>query len=796
MSRKITVVLASLCLSLAVAASVPLSAQMNVTEIGNLHNYPWNSDIWGYSDGVYEIAIVGHRTGTSFINATDPANPVELTFIPGPSSTWRDIKTYSSYAYISNETGDGVQIVDLSNPLVPTLVKSDSTWFSTAHNVFADTANALMYFPGSNAPGTVVLDVSDPVNPVFAGNFDDSYVHDIYAEDGFAYTGMVYNGQLGVLDVSNPDSIFQTDAITTAGAFTHNTWLTQDGNYCLTTDENSGGHIQIYDVQDPYNVFLVSEWVNHDDPLSIVHNATVLGDHAFVSWYRAGLQILDVQDPRFPQRVGYFDTYSGVGSGFQGAWGVYPYSPSGVIYVSDINTGFYTFEFVPDYGWIQGTVTDSVSSDSLSGVQCTIVSENNTVYTVDSGFYQFSLPAGVYDVFYSAFGYEPDSLTIVVADSAVSNGDIELVPLPMGEVRGYVGEYGAYLPLENVLVTLDGSPLETTTDSQGHYVFEDVPADNYSVSVDPFGYAPETTPVTVTLGQASHVNFALTAAVFMDDLETNPTTWTVGAPGDGATTGIWELADPQPTGGGVVQPDDDHTPSPGVQCFVTGASGGEGSSVGADDVDGGATSLISPIVDLSGVTDPVISYYRWYLNNAGSNPGSDAFVAYVSSDAGSTWVQMDSTTVSNNSWVSLQHDIGSLITPTSQTRFMFKASDFGGGSIVEALIDDVEILGTGAVVSVPDQNQPARMLPATPNPFRHSTAVRFSLEQKGRVRVDVFSLAGRKVATLHDGVLPSGSHMVPWEGRNDRGQDVAGGVYFIRLSHENGSSRQKVILTR
>ena len=64
-----------------------------------------------------EYALLGVRSGTSIINLSDPANPVEVTFIPGPQSIWRDIKVHGQYAYTITEqtgSGQGLQIIDLS----------------------------------------------------------------------------------------------------------------------------------------------------------------------------------------------------------------------------------------------------------------------------------------------------------------------------------------------------------------------------------------------------------------------------------------------------------------------------------------------------------------------------------------------------------------------------------------------------------------------------------------------------------------------------------------------------------
>ena len=69
-------------------------------------------------------------------------------------------------------------------------------------------------------------------------------------------------------------------------------------------------------------------------------------------------------------------------------------------------------------------------------------------------------------------------------------------------------------------------------------------------------------------------------------------------------------------------------------CWVT--DGRAGTGVGTYDVDGGKTTLFSPTFDLSGYDRPVISYWRWYSNDQGADPGADIFVVDISDDGGIT----------------------------------------------------------------------------------------------------------------------------------------------------------------
>ena len=182
--------------------------------------------------------------------------------------------------------------------------------------------------------------------------------------------------------------------------------------------------------------------------------------------------------------------------------------------------------------------------------------------------------------------------------------------------------------------------------------------------------------------------------------------WTVGADGDDATAGIWESAIPVATffDGNQAQPGTDMSES-GEKCFLTGAATSPG-SVGFDDVDGGRTTLYSPVFNLSGYDETFVSYYRWYTNDVGDNPGTDHWMVEVSSDGGQSWSTLENTSESDDSWVQKNFLLASMgIQLTNQVQFRFIAEDIAnegdsgsGGSIVEAAIDEF-ILATFDSVS-------------------------------------------------------------------------------------------------
>lgn len=767
-----------------------------VTLIKNIDNYDYHSDVWGYtSPGGVELAIVGTFNGTSFVDATDAANATEIAFIPGPGSGWRDIKTYLSYAYIVNESSDGLQIVNLTDPLNPqeTATSPYLGAFSTCHNIYIDTDTALLYAVGTNN-GTQVLDISNPPNPVLVGTFDDYYVHDIFVKNGIGYAGAIYDGFVSTIDVSDSANLTTLDTEPTPSLACHNAWTTEDGNYCLTSDETTSGHLGVFDVSDPNNITYVTEWENPDEPSSSIHNVLVNGDYAFISWYTAGLEILDVTVPGNPQRVGNYDTYPGTG-GFDGAWGVYPFAESGLVYVSDISTGLYIFEFLPNFGFLEGVVTDFNTGDAVEGALVSIPSAGKEVLTDGTGYYRIILDAGNYDVLYEAFGYESEMINLNVDQGSATEQDVSLMPVPTGSLAGTVTEQGSGDPIEGVAVTLLDTPLSTLTGPDGSYVLPSVPAGSFTAKAEIFGYVPKTASVTIQENQETVRDFQLTAACIADDIESDAG-WTVGDLDDDATTGIWVRVDPIGTGGGAVQPEDDHTTDPGVLCWVTGQGPPDG-DIGTEDVDGGKTTLFSPFYNLSGAMDPVLIYHRWYTNDAGSNPGTDVFLADVSSDGGANWINLETLGETRNFWERMEFNLSDVIDLTDQVQLRFTASDEGGGSIIEAGIDDLEIFCGGTSTSAPEGSSVfvTRLFPAAPNPASGPVALRFQLARRQPVQLDVVDLQGRLVRRLAGGTLEPGAHEILWDGRNDSGRRVAGGIYLQRLVTPGAAQSRKIVIT-
>jgi len=333
--------------------SVSLFAQLNVQLVSNLNQYPsiGYNDIWGYVDqNGTEYALLGTQHGTSIINLSNPSNPVQSAFIPGPSSLWRDIKVHSHYAYIVTEgtgTGKGLQIVDLSQlPSTATLVNTVTTWFERAHNIFID--NGFAFVIGTNGGGGMhILDLSNPVNPVRTAYYTQSgYIHDVYVwnDTVVAMSENTYD-LIDITNKNNPQLISVSAAL--PGIYAHSGWMTEDKRYFIGTEEFDVRDITVWDLQDRSSwELVVTSWQmsgsTGGDP---VHNLFVKGNYAHISYYKQGYVVLDISDPTNPTLAGHYDTYPSNSGTYNGAWGCYPYLPSGLILVSDMQTGLYVLQF-------------------------------------------------------------------------------------------------------------------------------------------------------------------------------------------------------------------------------------------------------------------------------------------------------------------------------------------------------------------------------------------------------------------------------------------------------------------
>ena len=346
-----------------------VSQNMNLLSVWKDDTLPDRSgsvynDLWGFAFGEREYAILGSAKYTHFIDVTDPVNPQEVArFEEHTLSLWRDYKTYGHYSYgmaQENNPSDpsGMQIF-YHGYLPDSIVKvyDSNALFTTAHNIFIDEANGKLYVAGSNVRGNglLVLDLTvDPENPTIVGNvgLPGGYVHDVYVRNNIAYCSHGNSG-LYIYDFTNPASPVLIGSLSSypQQGYNHSSWVTDDGNFLVFADETHGRPLRLLDITDLSDLTILSTFQSQllapASTNSIPHNPIIRGDYVFISYYHDGIQVYDISDVIAPKKVAYYDTdtFFTTYSGYEGAWGVYPFLPSHNILGSDQINGLFILEF-------------------------------------------------------------------------------------------------------------------------------------------------------------------------------------------------------------------------------------------------------------------------------------------------------------------------------------------------------------------------------------------------------------------------------------------------------------------
>ncbi len=275
-----------------------------------------------------------------------------------------------------------------------------------------------------------------------------------------------------------------------------------------------------------------------------------------------------------------------------------------------------------------------------------------------------------------------------------------------GILDGVVRYGGAAVPDARVMLMNGSEPLVAISGENGAFHFDGLATGvPFEIEAARFGYQvyKREQPVTLSTQGYNHIVIDLTRG-FADDGE-HDQGWRLGVEGDNATSGIWERAIPLGThvNGKLAEPNADVS-ADGRYCFVTGAATSTDAEPNDSDVDGGKTTLRSPLFSLTGVTDPVLHFTYRFSNDLGSTRGGDFFRAQISNDGGTTWTNLINSAAPTNGWKQVTVKISDFAAATERMMLQFIADDDGPGSLVEAAVDDIAIIGA------PSKPEPPRDL--------------------------------------------------------------------------------------
>lgn len=366
-------------------SNVDLLSFLPIDAIGGDRGVQLN-DMWGWTDPETdkEYAIVGRINGTSFVDVTDPQNPVYIGNLPmtegAQASVWRDIKVYKNHAYVvaDNAGKHGMQVFDLTKLRdfegEPLTFEQSAHYdeIHSAHNVVINTDTGFAYVVGSSGGGQTcggglhMVNIKDPQNPTFAGCFSDpstgrsgtGYTHDAqcvtYDGPDSEYKGheICIGANETAISIADVTDKKNPKALSTASypdyAYVHQGWLTEDHRYFFQNDEldELTGNVDrtrtlIWDVTDLDDPQFVREYLF--DNSASDHNLYIKGNTMYQSNYVSGLQVVDISDPENPVKTGHFDTepFGEDEPGFAGTWSNYPYFDSGIVVMTSSQEGLF-----------------------------------------------------------------------------------------------------------------------------------------------------------------------------------------------------------------------------------------------------------------------------------------------------------------------------------------------------------------------------------------------------------------------------------------------------------------------
>ena len=781
------------------------------------------NDVWGYTapDG-HEFALVGHRSGTYIYDvSTNPHDPIEVGFIAGATSTWRDLKTHGYYCYVTNETGGGMDIISLEDPFNPYKVGEYTATFTTAHNLFI--SDGFAYIFGSNADegGCRILSLDNPINPVEVGSWEDDYFHDGFVKNDTLYGCGIYNGTLYIIDVSiksNPINLVEHNY---SNYGCHAVWVTDDSKYVVTGDEEAGGYVYIFDIQDFDNINLVSTWypdeVDAED--KSVHNVLIKGDLLYISYYVYGTRILDISDPYNPTEVGYYDWYPGQSGLYSGNWGTYPLTENGLIYSTDYSgNGF----FIMSYPFM-GEINFEELNDTENNIDP--LSFNVTINESPD----FSVDYSSFKLYWGIDGMITDSASLTSAGnsyvgSLTPSGENGIMHYYMafntqnGErvTKPYGAPFSSYkfnIGIDNVSPEVE---LITQVEDQfypsGSFDVISIASDNIGInSVELFCQAGDNQIQSIVCEESYDQDLG---AVYVGSISYNGI-----APGTAIR--YCAVATDASSQSNQSQSDENHFNI--SDEYALGNFENESSMDAWDLRDWGrqyvnhiikwaindspnglyspnaynACYLIEPI-NLTHFTKAYIKFKSGEL----LRPGDYGYVQVKRGDS-PNWTNIMTVSSWNNQEMFERYiNLNSYLNEEELYFRLLMTSDLSDES-QGWYVDDINLVlnqdmppnvnTDSNINNIPNK---LTLNPSYPNPFNPNTKISFDLPKSSKVKLQIVDINGRGIANLLSNSLDSGTYNVNWNGTSDSGVNMSSGIYFIILNVDGSILTQKLSLIR
>ena len=339
----------------------------------------YTSDLWLHGDVLYSGTWGTRQTGSH----SSFGNTLNVWDISVPGTTFRSIqrsfsieidarvvndvkvRTDGELAIIthegSNDALNGITILDLDNPLEPTVVSRFTAELeSGVHNVWIEGDYAYLVVDGVGN-GLRILNISDPENPSVIARFwaGKSFLHDVYVRGGLAFLSH-WNAGLVILDVGNgiadgsPENPVEVSRLSDLGGQTHNAWYWPEAGYVFVGEEDfdSPGIMHVVDLR---NLLEPREVATFKVPGQTPHNFWLDESTGtlYLAWYGNGVRALDVTGDllgeldRQGREIAGLVYNGGSGTCNRGSGDTCTWAPQfhrGLVWVSDMNEGLVGLE--------------------------------------------------------------------------------------------------------------------------------------------------------------------------------------------------------------------------------------------------------------------------------------------------------------------------------------------------------------------------------------------------------------------------------------------------------------------
>ncbi|MGA9121343.1 MAG: T9SS type A sorting domain-containing protein [Bacteroidota bacterium] len=707
---------------------VDMSNIANPVEVG--HYYTAEGPCGLVVSGNYAYVAVS-SAGLRIIDVSNPANPGEAGFYDTPGNA-NEVAVAGAYAYVADGSG-GLRIVDISNPINPVEVGS----FGTTGAIDVKVAGHYA-FVADIAEGLKIIDISTPAAPVLAGTYGTSAVA-VAVQDHYAYT--LVGSSMRVVDFSNvaaPAEVARFDYPNGNG----NAKVAVDGSYVITADETGGSYtIDISNPTIPSNAHFYF-------PPDRETNVAVSGNYAYTTHDGHSLRIVDVSNPLAPAEVGFlYDLLVDFRS--VAVDGHYAYVAGGsaglrIIDVADpthpVESGSYD---TPDFaGGVAVAGSIAYVADGYSGLRLVNISNPSA-----------PTPVGYYNTPGNAVSVCIAGDLAYVADS---DSGVQVINIANPSSPAFVGSFGSSCSTSDV--TVSGTYAYLTeykyfTSSGGLRVLD---------------VSQPATPVSSTLVNSVPIAYRLAVAgsyayvasngggFFMFDIS-NPS-----APLQVATY------DGDPAGGNGI------AVSGGYIYLSQYASG---LRIFRNLLTQAPPTLAYPYLNTNDL--PTTLTMRW-----NGYTGATHYHLQVSADSLFSTIVVDDSTLADTT--------GYCASLAGSTVYFWRVSATTAtgptGWSLAWKFKTAVTLAVGNEQSIPrefslEQNYP--------NPFNPTTVIRGQWTGDSRVKLTVYDMLGRVVATLADGRYPAGRYSFTFDGNG-----FPSGVYFYRLEAGGFVQTNKMLLIR